>query len=282
MRIGFRPRTIDDRVNRGRLHRVHHGVYCLFPLPWTVRQRWMAAVPACGRGSALCGPSAAALQGIADLPGLPAHVHSPSRTGRDRPGIAVRGGEIDSRDLRVVEGIRTVSADVVLIDLAPDLGEAELEVVLVAAESKGLLKRGRLGELVAERRGRTGMPKLERLLALEPAIVRSELELLMLPIARIAGLRRPLVNQPITVPGHAEPLVVDFAWPDLRMVVEADGQRFHGDWQQADRDRERDQLLALAGRRPHRFSHGRFTDREWMAGRLAELAAVSARAGRTC
>ena len=38
---------------------------------------------------------------------------------------------------------------------------------------KGLLKRGRLAELVAERRGRPGIPKLERLLALEPAVTRS-------------------------------------------------------------------------------------------------------------
>ena len=53
-----------------------------------------------------------------------------------------------------MDGIRTVSADLVLIDLAPELSEGELEVVLVAAESKGLLKRGRLEELIAERAGK--------------------------------------------------------------------------------------------------------------------------------
>lgn len=274
--IGFLPRTIDDRVSRGRLHRVHHGVYCLFPPPFTVRQRWIAAVLACGPESALCGPSAAALQDVADLPGLPAHVRSPARIGRRRSGIVVHRGAIDPRDLRVVDGIRTVSADLVLVDLAPDLAEAELEVVLVAAESKRLLKRGRLGELVAERRGRPGIPRLERLLALEPAIVRSDRELLMLPIARMAGLERPLVNHPIAVPGRDRPLTVDYAWPELRMVVEADSQRFHGDWERAQEDRERDQLLALAGWRCHRFTRDRFEDPEWMAARLGELAAVSA------
>lgn len=231
---------------------------------------------ACGADSALCGPSAAALQDIADIPGLPAHVRSPARRGRDRPGIVVHRGAIDSRDLRIVDGIRTVSADLVLVDLASALAEAELEVVLVAAESKGLLKRGRLGQLVAERRGRPGIAKLERLLGLEPALVRSELESRMLPIARRAGIGRPRVNHPIRVPGRDRPLVVDFAWPELRMVVEADSQRFHGDWERARDDRERDQLLALAGWRCHRFTRDSFEDESWMAARLTALARLGA------
>jgi len=129
----------------------------------------------------------------------------------------VHRGAIDPRDLRRADGIPCVSADLVLIDLAPLLGEAELEVVLVAAESKGLLKRRRLGELVAERRGRPGIGKLRSLLALQPAIVNSELEPLVLPIVRTAGLKRPLINHPITVPGRERPLIASgissWRWP---------------------------------------------------------------------
>jgi len=174
-----------------------------------------------------------------------------------------------------VDGIRTVSADLVLIDLATELSEPELEVVLVAAESKGLLKRGRLEELIAERAGRPGIGRLASIMALEPAIVKSGLELLMLPIARAAGLGRPLVNHPIAVPGEGRPLIVDCAWPELRMVVEADSQRFHGDWERATVDRERDQLLSLAGWRCHRFIRDRlFPAPEESAERLRGLAAA--------
>lgn len=272
---GLSRSGIGNRVARSRLHPVGTGVYSLRPPPHSVRQHWMAALLVCGPDSGLCGPPAAVLQGIADLPGLPAHVRSPSRRGRDRPGIVVHRGGIDPQDLRIVDGIRTVSADLVLIDLAPELSEAELEVVLVAAESKGLLKRGRLGELVAARRGRPGIPKLERILALEPALVRSGLELVMLPIARAAGVERPLVNHPIAVPGGSRPLIVDCAWPELRMVVEADSQRFHGDWERAAADRERDQLLSLAGWRCHRFVRARLVlSPEESAERLRGLAAA--------
>jgi len=235
----------------------------------------MAALLVCGPDSGLCGPPAAVLQGIADLPGLPAHVRSPSRRGRDRPGIVVHRGGIDPRDLRIVDGIRTVSADLVLIDLAPELSEGELEVVLVAAESKGLLKRGRLEELIAERAGRPGIGRLAAITALEPAIVKSGLELLMLPIARAAGIGRPLANHPIAVPGRSRPLTVDCAWPELRMVVEADSQRFHGDWERAAADRERDQLLSLVGWRCHRFVRDRLVIApEESAERLRGLAAA--------
>jgi hypothetical protein len=272
---GLSRSGIGNRVARGRLHPVVTGVYSLRSPQHSVRQHWMAALLVCGPDSGLCGPPAAVLQGIADLPGLPAHVRSPSRRGRDRPGIVVHRGGIDPRDLRIVDGIRTVSADLVLIDLAPELSEAELEVVLVAAESKGLLKRGRLEELIAERAGRPGIGRLAAITALEPAIVKSGLELLMLPIARAAGIGRPLANHPIAVPGRSRPLTVDCAWPELRMVVEADSQRFHGDWERAAADRERDQLLSLVGWRCHRFVRDRLVMApEESAERLRGLAAA--------
>jgi Protein of unknown function (DUF559) len=273
---GLTRRMIEVHSDNGRLHRLHIGVYATHPPPHTLRQRWMAAVLVCGNGAALSGASSAALQEVAEIPSHAIHVRSPTRAGRGLSGITAHRGEIDPRDLRVVDGIRCTSADLVLIDLAPTIEEAELEVILVAAESRGLLKRERLRELISERHGRPGIPRLERLLRLEPAIVRSDPEALMLPIARMAGVERPKVNLPILVPSSEKPLIVDYAWPELRMVVEADSQRFHGDWERAKADRERDQLLALAGWRCHRFTRDRFDEPEWMAARLASLAALSA------
>ena len=62
---------------------------------------------------------------------------------------------------------------------------------MVRAASAGFLKRHRLAELVAEHRGRPGIRRLEVLLALEPRLARSELELLFDPVWRGAGLPRP-------------------------------------------------------------------------------------------
>ena len=72
------------------------------------------------------------------------------------------------------------------------------------------------------------------------------------------------------------------------MVVEADSQRFHGDWERAEADRERDQLLALAGWLSHRFVRSRLVEerdgsaerlRQLAQARMAELGAALRRSG---
>jgi very-short-patch-repair endonuclease len=77
----------------------------------------------------------------------------------------------------------------------------------------------------------------------------SELERLFLPIARGAGLPRPVTGR------HLNGFEVDFFWPDLGLVVETDGLRYHRTPAQQSRDRRRDQAHAAAGLTPLRFTH---------------------------
>lgn len=272
---GLGPRGVRHRAGRGALHRMHQNVYALHPPPHSPAQRRLAATMTYGPGTRLSHGPAGVHQAFYDgEPGGPIHVSTPRPGVRSRDGIVCHAGvEIDPRDRRSWRGVPCVSADLVLVQLVPALDEGELEKVMVAADSLGFLKRGRLAELVGERRGRPGMPKLERLLQLEPAYTQSDLELLFLPLWRPAGLERPLVNHPVPVPGRAAPLLVDFVWPRLRMAVEADSQRFHGDWERAEIDRDRDQLLALAGTLCHRFVRRRVkADPAGCAERLRRLA----------
>lgn len=251
--LGLSHNAVHARARRGRLYRIRQGVYATHPPPYTREQHWLAAVRACGLGAMLSHLPAAAHWTLVTNPPPVAHVTAPSGRGRSRERITVHRSVVDPRDAARKDSIPCTSVNRVLVDLAPTHTEAELESMLVAAESLRLLKRGRLAELVAERHGRPGIGKLARILALEPAVTRSTLELLFLPIWREAGVERPQVNFPIAVAGRDKPLAVDFAWPEIRMVVEADSQRFHGDWERAEADRERDQLLALAGWICHRF-----------------------------
>jgi very-short-patch-repair endonuclease len=48
---------------------------------------------------------------------------------------------------------------------------------------------------------------------------------------------------------------VDFYWPDLGLVVEADGLRYHRTPAQQTKDRIRDQAHLVAGLTPLRFTH---------------------------
>ncbi|HET6831385.1 MAG TPA: DUF559 domain-containing protein, partial [Solirubrobacterales bacterium] len=138
----------------------------------------------------------------------------------------------------------------------------------------------RLTALVEERRGHPGIARLASILALEPALARSDLEALFIPIWHLAGVPRPRANHPVAVPTEPRPLVVDFAWPGQRFAVELDSQRFHGDWEAAERDRERDQALALAGWACHRFvRRAVVADPGVVAERLRELWRLRARLG---
>lgn len=78
----------------------------------------------------------------------------------------------------------------------------------------------------------------------------TQLERLFVPIARRAGLPKPLTQQ--WVNGGR----VDFYWPKLKLVVETDGGRFHRTPFQQAKDRRRDHQHLMAGLIPLRFVHG--------------------------
>lgn len=80
-------------------------------------------------------------------------------------------------------------------------------------------------------------------------LTRSQLERLFLPLAKEVGLPLPLTK--VWVNGFE----VDFYWPDLDLIVETDGLRYHRTPAEQARDRLRDQTHTAAGMIPLRFTH---------------------------
>jgi len=100
----------------------------------------------------------------------------------------------------------------------------------------------------------------------------SELERRFLPIVRRVGLPKPATRQ--WVNGHR----VDFLWPELGLVVETDGLRYHRTATQQARDTVRDNAHRAAGLVPVRFTHAQV---RYEPGYVEEiLAAVTRRARR--
>lgn len=99
------------------------------------------------------------------------------------------------------------------------------------------------------RQGRPGTVALREILeARDDAFVppHSDLEQDFLELARVNGLPEP--DRQVPLPGWSDhPTRVDFAYPWARLVVEVDGRRFHGDRQQFEVDRQRDNAAQLAG-----------------------------------
>jgi very-short-patch-repair endonuclease len=87
---GLTPSMIKRRVQAGRLHRIHRGVYAVGNPNLTREGHWMAAVLACGEGAVLSHGSAACLWAISPTSPSTIHVTVPAPGGRSRRrGIVV-------------------------------------------------------------------------------------------------------------------------------------------------------------------------------------------------
>jgi very-short-patch-repair endonuclease len=92
-----------------------------------------------------------------------------------------------------------------------------------------------------------GTANLARVVATGPAPTRSELEDAVLDLIIGGGLAHPQVNRAISVNGRT--VAPDFRWPAERVVIEADGARWHDHQLAREDDRERQAILEAHGER---------------------------------
>lgn len=272
--LGFHPQAIEHRIASGRLHPVHRGVYAVGWPGLTRQGAWMAAVLGCGPEAALSHESAAALWEIRSTEGARIEVSVSKLSGRRRPGIAVHRRErLAPESTTECHGIPVTTPVCTLVDLAARLTRDELEAAINEADKRGLTDPDALRSALEAFRGRRGVRILRNALDRRTfALTDSALERRFLPIARRAGL--PLPRTGVYVHGFK----VDFHWPQLGLVVETDGLRYHRTPAQQARDRQRDQAHAAAGLTPLRFTHAQVA---FEPGHVqATLAAVAARLAR--
>lgn len=202
---------------------VHRGVYAVGRRRLTRHGEWMAAVLACGEGAVLSHDSAAALWGVRkDRPRTPIHVSLPSRGGgRERPGIAVHRRKLGAADVTARHGIPVTTIALTLVDLAAMLDRTKLERAISEADSLGLVDLERLRAAI-DAMTYPGAAALRKTLDRHSfRLTDSELEQLFLPRARRAGLPPPETRR------YVNSFRVDFLWPELNLVVEADSLTYH-------------------------------------------------------
>jgi hypothetical protein len=137
-----------------------------------------------------------------------------------------------------------------LLDLATELPERRLERAVNEADKLDLVDPDRLRGALDAHRGEPGVKALRTLLDRHTfRLSDQELEVLFRPLAAAAGLSPPQTK--LFLNGFE----VDFFWPDLGLVVETDGFRYHRTASTQSRDALRDQTHTAAGLTPLRFSH---------------------------
>ena len=249
--LGFTRHAIAHRVSRGRLHRHWPGVYSVGRRELTRRGLWRAAVYAGGEGAALSHRSATAFFEVLPEVDDVIHISVPFPRAPRLPGIQVhRRINLRADEVVVQDGIPVTSIATALIDVAPILTAAELNMAVRKADVLELMSPDELRVAVAHAPRRPGVGVVRDLLERHTFVLTdSELERRFVPLTRRAGLGKPLTG--VWLNGFK----VDFYWPDLRLVVETDGLRYHRTAAQQARDRERDQAHTAGGLTPLRFTH---------------------------
>jgi very-short-patch-repair endonuclease len=259
---GFTSDEIQRRISKGRLHPVWRGVYAIGRPRLTQRGWWMAAVLGCGADAVLSHSAAAALWAIkAQRAAGPdrrlaslIEVSVPTEARRRRKGIRLHRRLLSPEDLTRRDGIPVTTPARTLIDLATVLQPDRLEAAVNEADKMGLIDPETLRQAVDERSGLDGVPRLRKVLDDRTFVLTdSELERRFLRLVRRAGLPRPRTRQ------RVNGFRVDFYWPELRLVVETDGLRYHRTATQQSRDRIRDQAHTAAGFIALRFTHAQVT-----------------------
>jgi very-short-patch-repair endonuclease len=253
---GLLSSGIAVRLETGRLHRIHRGVYAVGHSSLGNGGRWMAAVLACGEGAVLSHRSAAELWGIrrgdrrrseAGGRGESAliDVTVPRTSGmKKRTGIALhRSKTLKASDCTRFKAIPVTRPVRTLTDLRKVVPADEFAAALRQAE---FLRLPIGHELPSEG-------------------TRSELESRMLALCRRHRLPEPKVNV------RVDRYTVDFLWREQRLIVELDGWESHRGRAAFEDDRLRDARLKLLG-----FEVLRFTWRQVASGPREVVATIRA------
>jgi hypothetical protein len=270
--LGVSNGGVDARVERGRLHVLHRGVYAVGHAVVGVRGRRLAAVLAAGPGAVLSHRTAADEWGLRASDAAGIEITIPTRNGRrTRAGIRVHRAALAEREATIRDRLPITTPARTLVDVAEVVTRRALERAVDAAESLELFDLGAVEAVLAAHPHRHGAARLRHVLAsyeIGEALTRSELEERVLAICRAADVPRPAVN------ARAAGLDVDFLWRDARLVVEADSRRHHHTLAAFERDRERDAQLVARGYRVIRLTHRRVVTRPGEVGRLLAQAAA--------
>lgn len=256
LELGLSTMAIRHRAAKGRLHPVYRGVYAVGRPELTHEGRLMAAVLRCGPGAAVSHEAAGTHWRI--LPErhtrhaalTPIDISVNAAVVRTPPGIRVhRRRSLTRADLTTHRGVPITAPIRTLVDLATILSAHRLEAAVNEADVLDLVDPETLRASLEERKGQPGVRPLRALLDRHTfRLTDSELERRFLRIVRAARL--PLPETQTKIEGRT-----DFHWPELGLVVETDGWRYHRTPSRQARDNRRMQAHAAAGRTAVRISH---------------------------
>jgi very-short-patch-repair endonuclease len=243
---GMSAREIERRLAIGEWVRVFRGAYRIAGTEPTWDQTAMAGYLAAGPGAVVSHRAAASLQG---MPGVPRRMDVTVVRPRQVTVvglIAHRSRLLPPKDVGVVRGIPVTTAGRTIADLSRVYSKAKMDPILNYAMANRLVTRA---ELVGRATGRRHDDVLRELLAERPDSARpmgSEFEAGLFRALREAGLPLPVPQYRVLMSDSTE-VFLDFAYPEVKLAIEADSFIWHASLAAWQRDRARNGDLVALG-----------------------------------
>jgi hypothetical protein len=255
---GFGKATIGRRVRSGEWLRVYPGVYVLAGAPPSRRRDLWVAVLAVGSTATVSHESGALFHGARRLAPHPVTLTATHGSHHRLPGLVVHQiDDLAPHHRTTVDGLPVVTPARAVVELgsrlSPDrLGDVADDLVQLRKTSWPAI--GRVFRDVA-RPGKPGMATVAAMLddrCGHEVPADSHLERSLFTALAAGGLPAPVRQMALPGRGAIRGLV-DAAYPDARIVLEADGRTYHMQLDAMRRDRERDAQVVKAGWVPLRF-----------------------------
>ena len=250
---GLSVKVVRRLVNAGHWRRLRPSVYALWT-PTDRAERWRQRLMACelwlGDRSAASHRAAAVVWELDGVDSAPIEFSTTGRRRASEVGLTVHRVRSLPRDEVELRGaLRVTSVPRTILDLCAVVEPAVVEMALESALRRRLATLGRIAECLAQSSStRPGRAILRSLLHEIPATAtESALEIHVWRLLFEAGLPLPVRQHAVRGLGGKLVARVDFAYPDLRIAIEADGHRFHSSRSDWARDLARQNALTRLG-----------------------------------
>lgn len=297
-RIGLSGGGLANRVRRHRLFPVVRGVFSLGPID--IRGQRFAAVLSVGGEPLATGPailgghhdptasvgphrprvvalshwSALHLYSLIDQAPLQMHVTIEGTGGRPHSGVHVhRARALHLEDLGVTDGLPVTLPARTILDAARGASVPQVRRLIREAEYRELIAVGAVADVVRRHPFHPGCAIVRKADPETAESVRRQtpIEDRMAAVLALLPLEPPASQLAVSGRSGAS-YRADFAWPDLRLIVETDGRTAHARTTSFQSDRARDADLAAAGWLTLRFTSLQLARPDQVAALIADTA----------
>lgn len=243
---GLSQDAVNRRVRSGKWLRCSPGVYFADDRQFTDSARIRAAVWSLGPHATATGLAAAWWHSVTKYPPelvevtVPRDSHHPHRY-----GTKLRRRDLDPTDIVERRGLRVTALPLTIVEAAARRGGGAklMDSALQRHTELGDLWRAHL-----RNKGRHGSPAARRLLITAADGARSEAERLLIKLLREARITGWKANYRL---GR---YVIDVAFRAYKLAIETDGWAFHSDQEDFQKDRVKQNEIALMGWQVLRFT----------------------------